>query len=243
MKFSATVSNLAQFDALKHMDFRHFYVPIYVLLSNLNTFVGTTALGRPPVIISPPAIILDNKWDKYLQKLNKCRKSGFDNLQIHNLSGLSHSPDFKLYGSAKLNVFNDLALKFWREQGLSLIQPSVELNLGQLKHMKSDVPIEVIGYGRIPVMTVENCPVNGNRHITDRLNVKFPVIADGSCGVVLNSKPIVMSDKLNDMKSIDVVNLYFTVESPGECVRVANCCFGGKPLEIDFTRGHFYKGV
>ena len=238
MKFSAAVSNLEQFELLRHMDFSHFYVPIDVLLDNIIIF-----FSKKNIIITPPAIILDHSWEKHLSKLVQCLKSGFDRLQIHNLSGLAHSTDFKLYGGARLNIFNDIALKFWQNNGLSLIQPSVELNLGQIKHLKSDFLIEVIGYGHIPVMTLENCPVKSGGHITDRMNVKFPVVADGSCGVILNSKPIVMSDKLYDMKNIDIVNLYFTIESPKECVRVANCYFEGKPTGTDFTRGHFYKGV
>ena len=245
MIFSSAIRTIEQFDAIKHMGFGHFYVPIDVLLSNYKKLEGND------IVITLPAIISDDVWDGYMAKLSECLRLGYGKLQVNNLSQLSQVSRFKLYGGFRLNVFNDVSLKLYEEEGLELIQPSVELTLGQIGHLKHNVPLEVIGYGHIPVMTIENCILkcqcNENVYISDRMGYKFPVVKDaGICrSVILNSNPIVMNDKLADIRNTDIVNLYFTIEQPRDCVLIAKAYFDRKPEpgKKNFTRGHMYKGV
>lgn len=70
--------------------------------------------------------------------------------------------------------------------------------------------------------------------------------------VLLNSKPIYMADKLNDLLDTGVnrIRLMFTTESYAECDRIIKeykKAFAGEkvhaPAENTFTRGHYYRGV
>ena len=85
----------------------------------------------------------------------------------------------------------------------------------------------------------------------------MPLICDGEKGrcraVLLNSVPIYMADKAEDIKrlKINCVRLLFTVENFSQCVKIIyeykRAFADGErvdaPAENTFTRGHFYRGV
>ena len=69
---------------------------------------------------------------------------------------------------------------------------------------------------------------------------------------ILNSKPVFMADKIDDLKKlkINAIRLIFTVENFTQCdkiISVYKSALDGvevkKPLENTFTRGHYYRGV
>ena len=64
------------------------------------------------------------------------------------------------YGEWRLNVYNSLTAKVL--SGLSCITVSPELNLRDIADAVSylpDIDAEIIGYGRIPLMIMKNCPI------------------------------------------------------------------------------------
>ena len=69
---------------------------------------------------------------------------------------------------------------------------------------------------------------------------------------LLNSKPVFMADKLNDLIKLrpSALRLIFTVENFAECGKIIGeyrKALSGEsvkmPPENTFTRGHFYRGV
>ena len=132
---------------------------------------------------------------------------------------------------------------------------SAELNFRQIKAIKKPIPVQIMAYGRLPLMVTENCiiknanqcPCSKNSFITDRLGMNFPIIKDGdSCrNVVLNCKKTFMTDA-EKLKNADVSfsRIYFTDEAPDECVKISDAFLNGTNYRPqDFTNGHFAKGV
>ncbi|MCX7714835.1 MAG: DUF3656 domain-containing protein [Clostridia bacterium] len=169
----------------------------------------------------------------------------------------------KIYGSHRLNIFNSFSADFY--SAFEEVTVSPELNLNEIKGLSKNtaVPLELIAYGRIPLMLVQNCPVKtsgvcaGGKDIfslRDRRREEFPIMCSEGCvAKLLNSKPIFMADKIGDLKSLKIksLRLIFTVENFGECDKIINmykCALssGGEDAHLpdnSFTRGHYYRGV
>lgn len=186
-----------------------------------------------------------------------------DTVLVSSNGATSYYADKRLRGDFRLNIFNSLSAQHY--SNFESITLSPELNLGELgailKH--TDVAAEVIGYGRLPLMIMKNCPLKaankcqGKKNescLKDRKNEEFPIICGKNCVCeLINSKPIYMADKLNDLisKNVDYIRLMFTIESAAECGSITelykkalNGENVGNPFgENNFTRGHFYRGT
>lgn len=171
--------------------------------------------------------------------------------------------DKRIYGDYRLNVFNSHTAEHFSD--LEILTLSPELNLHEIRTLCENTMArtEVIAYGRIPLMTMKNCPVramgkcqNGKQiyKLRDRKSEEFPLICGKNCTAKLfNSKPIFMADKLDDLRKtkINSIRLIFTVENFSQCDKIINVyknALFGKKIENDmaensYTRGHFYRGV
>lgn len=168
----------------------------------------------------------------------------------------------ELYGDFRLNVFNSQTANHYSD--LKSVTLSPELSLAEIRDIteNTDAHIEIIGYGRIPLMIMKNCPVKAagkcqsNKNIyklRDRKNEEFPLMCGDGCVMkILNSKPVFTADKLEDLKKlkINAIRLIFTVENFTQCdkiISVYKSALEGekveKPTENTFTRGHYYRGV
>ena len=125
-----------------------------------------------------------------------------------------------------------------------------------------DIDAEIIGYGRIPLMIMKNCPIkalgrcqNGKNiyKLRDRKGIEFPIVCTKECkAVLLNSKPIYTADMIDEIRKtkINCIRLNFTVEKSEECGKIVNiyrkALEGEIPpsmVENTFTRGHLKRGV
>ncbi len=188
--------------------------------------------------------------------------NGAERLMVQNLGQLSQSADKVLYGGERLNVTNSLSVNALSQLGMKRVTLSPELNLREMKQVidSAAIPVEVIAYGRIPVMVMENCVIKsayhctkgaGNFVLSDRMGEKFPLLCDGCRNVLYNSVPLYMADKAEDLLSLNaaVLRLAFTTESYDECRHVIAAYQAGlsgkTPHKVfdKITRGHFYRGV
>lgn len=182
-----------------------------------------------------------------------------DSLLISSLGQTANS-DKKYYADYRLNVFNSYSLDALRNFSCVTISP--ELTINEIKSIKKPVDTELIVYGRIPLMTFENCPVRAHskcdggksyNELVDRMNESFVLMCGEGCfSELLNSKPIYMADKFSDLKNLGIKSfrLDFTVENEKECENIIeeyqNAFVGNKANSVKentFTRGHFYKKV
>jgi len=104
-------------------------------------------------------------------------------------------------------------------------------------------------------MLVRCCPIksrngscngcNGTGMLTDRMGVRFPVTCGGTrlSAEVLNSVPVYLADRMNEMPKTDFLYLHFTDEQPADVSRIIwEYRYGGRAPE-QFTRGMTKKGV
>ena len=137
---------------------------------------------------------------------------------------------------------------------MEIITLSKELNLKDMAYVLKDKQVMVEAYGYQSMMITENCikkNVNGKcinalSYLKDRKGQTFPVLCEYGCrNEILNSVPLVMSDKLGEIRNagINYILLSFTVESYEECERIWKCYETEENPFDDFTRGHFFRGV
>ena len=171
--------------------------------------------------------------------------------------------DKRLYGGFRLNVFNSRTADHFK--GFESLTLSPELNIGEIRALLENTGVctEVIVYGRLPLMLMKNCPLKAagkcqskkmKYRLRDRMKEEFPVVCSDDCrAVLLNSKPIFMADKLDQLKNLKInrIRMIFTVENFLQCGKIIDVykrALAGEavPPPADgnsFTRGHFFRGV
>ncbi len=199
--------------------------------------------------------------DRIASRLRQLRALGVGSAFAGTLDGvrLALECGMDVLGGFGLNICNTLALREAGRIGLSACVLSPEITAAALERLGGGIPAGVFAYGRLPVMSVRNCPLkNGRscagcspetRFVTDRRGSRFPIECfRNPCNDILNCVPIRMEDKLGDLRRADFLLLYFTDESPAqaaEIVRRYAGAAGGSGAERpsgDFTRGLFYRG-
>lgn len=201
-----------------------------------------------------PDVIHDGYLPKYIDILNKTESKTVYTAN-HAIIKQALTLGKKVIASPALNVFNGESINFWADFGISEIILSQELNIKQIAKLNKVLPTGAIVYGRAAMMKTVVCPVkaankkcekpNCKAYLKDRKNEKFPVACNGMTTFILNSKPIYMADKLNDLQNAGTktVLLHFTVEEKEECRKIIEAFKKSAEPNMPFTRGHFYRGV
>lgn len=241
-KLSAFVSTVSQYRASEKADM--VYVPISLLVKNIDVFSDFD--NR--IIAVLPKINHDSKRDLLKSMISTAEKMGYNKLSAANFGDFEFS-DFSDY---TLWCFNSETASAFYDMGKRRICLSPELNISQIKGLKSPVPCEAVVYGKLPLMTSVNCFAEnagacGSCNISDRTGRSFDLLCDKELGVfeVLNSVPIYMADKISDFENtcVDTLRLVFTDEDENECRRIIKAYRCGEKPSGEFTRGHYYRGV
>ena len=178
---------------------------------------------------------------------------------IGNLGYIGRFTGYNMYGDFPLNVTNTLSAKHYEGEGISDITVSVEANIKNIKNiMTENIPITVVGYGKIPLMITESCIKSNIKSkcskqslvLTDRKGEEFTVECESCNGekgrnVIYNSYPIMMADKLNDIRAagINQVSLRFSDENKAQTEEIIRAFKLEQNPLTRFTRGHFYRGA
>lgn len=187
------------------------------------------------------------------KRLKELYRLGVREVLAQNLGsvGLARRLGFQVHAGHGLNLFNSYALSRAQTMGAADGVVSPELTLQQAEALGGSMPRGLIAYGRLPLMLTRNCPLqNGlacgqcaGKGVRDRKGVTFPVQCRYGCAELLNSRPVWMADRLNELRFADFLLLWFTTEDPGECLRVIKAYQTGGPPPVEFTRGLYYRGV
>ena len=130
---------------------------------------------------------------------------------------------------------------------------SFELTLEQISRLGGTIPVGIISMGRLPLMLTRNCPAmndgRGCKHcetaptIRDRKGIDFPMQCYGACTEILNSVPLMMSDRHHELRGIDFEVLRFSTETPQQRLEMLRLYREHKAPETGFTRGLYYRGT
>lgn len=200
-----------------------------------------------------PSAVFSNA-DKYVKKLTELKENGLLLAWACGLDGVgvARRAGLRFVCGFGMNIFNSVSVSEAAALGAEDCLLSCEVSLAQAAHIGGELPRGLMIYGRIPLMMTRNCPVatkltcaecGGRSYLLDRMGVRFPVRCKNGCSFVLNSRPLWLADKLNDIRNVDYGLLWFTDESKEECTRVISDYRRGGAPQGEFTRGLYYKGV
>ncbi len=249
--YTVSVETLEQLQALNGFDVASVYIPFEIAVKH-NYFTQNCVVSFPPITTDFSDLIADNSALLKSKGITKVLAANIG--QIKPLIDLG----FEVYLDHSLNIYNSISLLEYAKMGVNRICISTEASLPQIRGLRTEMPIEAVVYGRLPVMYTRNCIMRNagcckkekkqdnvcKNVITDRMNAKFPIksIAMSDCAnVIYNSRPIMMSDRITQLKSsnIDYLRLAFTVEDKHECIEVINSYYKNIAIKTDFTRGAF----
>ncbi len=231
------------------------YVPLDELAAHPETAAGTpeTRIG-----VTLPRVAWDRERPGMLEQLRQVRALGVEDALIGNLGMLACARElgFTLRGDFGLEVYNAQALKELKRLGLRSATVSFELKLAQIRDISKNMDIEMITYGRLPLMITEQCIIKhqsgqcscqNSNILTDRKGARFPVVkAPGCRNELLNSQKLFLADKAADYRRVGLwaQRLMFTTENPRECVQAAQRYLEqNRWTPNEYTRGLYYRDV
>ena len=242
-KLRAEVSNALQLEqALDIPSFEFIYAPIHLLNNNIKDFSR---------IIAVPPVFLGNCEKETEKKLVELSQNGLRSALAHTTGHILmiNRTGMNIHGGFRLNITNSVSQGFFEEREFVDTTLSIELTIDRLKKIKTNIPIGIIAYGHLPLMTVRRCPINDGKPceserkcgeiLYDRKGNSFQLSCSNAVEI-LNPDLLVLSDRLDDFSFIDFFTLKFTTEkNVSEIVDIYENAI--KP-EGKLTRGLYYRG-
>ncbi|MBQ3405369.1 MAG: U32 family peptidase [Oscillospiraceae bacterium] len=198
-----------------------------------------------------PAALFPEDEDAFGRKLEKLARAGLGHIMTDNIYGieLGRRLGLAVHGGFGLNILNTRALEFYEALGLESVTVSFELSMSKTKALGGSIYRGIAAYGRLPLMRFRACPVRasvgcgkcgGRGRLTDRMGIDFPVeCGDRKYSTLLNSVPLHIAER--DTDGPDYLLLYFTRESPEDCMRVIDEFERGLKSDRPRTGGLYYR--
>ena len=241
--YTASVRTEAQAEALKNVGLETVYVPLEV----------AARTGLSAVL---PRVFSDREQGQVEMLLGEAMSRGTDTVLVGNIGHIPMAKrlGFTVHGDFGLNAYNSRTLCALAEMGVSRQTLSFEARLAQIRDMEGPLETDLIVYGRLPLMIFENCAIrrqhggkcsckNGVTTLTDRRKESFPLLPEFGCrNTLIGNRPLCIREDFARL-GVQTARLLFTTESPEECARIARAFVGGAPLEGEFTRGLYKRGV
>lgn len=169
-----------------------------------------------------------------------------------------------------LNIFNKNSLEFFKNLGFKSVTLSAEMNSGQIQNIikGEDAEINLISYGRVPVMTMKHCPYSIVKNCTDDSNcptcpyknyllrdeksVDFEVLRQNTFTEIFNSYPILLDGYVNKLKENKISLVILADEFTDEVIDLyknyseEDFSKLKKKLENKYqqvTKGHINRGI
>lgn len=191
--------------------------------------------------------------DLIKKRLKLFKEHGFNTCLCGNLASveIARKEGFNIIADTGLNIFNSESVTKAEEWRVKAVTLSYELSIEEGK-FKSDLPLGIIAYGKVPLMTFKNCPLKNGKTcnecdkqgvLTDRMGIDFPVRCRMGYSEMLNSVPIWLADRKRELSHLDFLTLYFTNESRERVAEVIKAYQEGLGADVKYTRGLYYKGT
>ena len=205
------------------------------------------------IILVPPRFSF-HREEKVRMQLMEMKAAGFSSIYCDNMAHivLGEQAGMMLYGGPFLNLTNSYSLKTAKNLKLQSAVISVEEKLDWMHRLRNPLPVGIIGYGYLPLMTVRNCPIKAQigckacgqkGFLVDRKGLKFPVHCDEEVSFIYNTLPLSISDRQKEFLNIHFILLDFTIEDQKQAKEIIEAFQFGKKLPQECTRGLYYRGV
>lgn len=262
---SVLVSNQMQLEKVLG-DFRinTIYAEAELLFENSDQNFLSKCPKNQKLIVAMPYIFREKAisiYEKWYEKITQA-----DGVMIRNWESYewlkSHGYDGEIRTDYNMYAFNRWSKKVLANAGCSRFCAPCELNYRELKDLGIQDGV-LIGYGYQPVMITANCVrkntegcshKEGILYLTDRYQKKFAV--KNCCrycyNIIYNCQPLMLLSQQEEINSLNPfeIRMDFLSESLKEMdmiIGLYDACFkNGQNVEepdIDFTRGHFKRGV
>ena len=232
-------------------------LPVDEAAAHPDVVAQVIAQGIQPAVVLP-RICWDGEMDTLNAQLAACREQGISHTLVGNLGLLDVAKHlgFTLHGDFGLEVFNSHSVDAYRELGLESLTASFELKLAQIRDLSKTLPVELVAYGRLPLMVTENCAMkagagqcccgSGNT-LTDRRGAGFPVLKAWGCrNEIFNADTLFLADKAGDYlrAGVSALQLLFTTEDAQTVADMVLRYQGvGNAVPASYTRGLYYRDV
>ena len=235
------ISNQNQLDAVSEAD--RIIIPTNVFLNNRYENISK-------IIIEPPRFIYNEA--EIFGVLKKCKSLGAEHLMCSNPAYIKIGKElgFKLHGDFGLNTANSYSLNFLKKMNFEDTVLSFEMKLKQISSLRKAISTGIIAYGYLPVMLTKNCPIKNEvgcekckKIIFDRTGRANKIVCHGNYTEILNAHALYLADRLEDLKNISFITLYFTDEGPDEIKKIIDEYRFGYSAKDNITRGLYYRGV
>ena len=205
-----------------------------------------------------PRVAWDREYPALTDALDQARRLGITDALVGNLglAPIVRAMGFALRGDFGLEVYNSQAVKEYKRLGFASLTLSFEMKLAQVRDISKHLDTELITYGRLPLMIMENCIIKNRTGacscqnvniLTDRKGARFPVLpAPGCRSELFNSQKLFLADKAADYRHVGLwaQRLMFITENPRECVQAAQRYLGQNTwAPTEYTRGLYYRDV
>ena len=206
-----------------------------------------------------PRVIFDRDRAKWASALEQVRSMGVRHVLTGNLGQMrmAKQKGFGVRGDFGLNVYNSRTMHYLRRQQVESQLISFEMTVPQLRDLSKAVPVEILIYGRLPLMLMENCVIRNRTgscscetptRLVDRMGEEFPILKDpGTCrNVLYNGKKLYILDKLDGLRGMGLWahRMNFTTENAGEVDAILSQYEGRAEFDpATCTRGLYTRGV
>ena len=257
-RMTVSVRSAAQItDKLLELSPAVLYVPLAELLAHPELRRRVGAETRLAAVL--PRVLHDRERNQWASALEQVRGMGVHEVLTGNLGQLrmAKQKGFTVRGDFGLNIYNSRSMEYLRSQQVESQLISFEMTLPQIRDLSKAVPAEVLVYGRLPLMLMENCVIKNRTgtcscdtptRLIDRMGEEFPILKDGgTCrNVLFNGKKLYLLDKLSAFRGMGLwaFRLNFTTENPAEVDAVLNQYTGKSTFDPGTcTRGLYSRGV
>lgn len=209
---------------------------------------GAETVGADKLGTAMPRFTFDEKRE--IMTLEKAYDMGIRHILCTNFAHLvmAKRMGFTAHAGAGLNTANTYALDMLEKLGAADAVVSNEMKISQINALGGKLPIGVTAYGRLALMLCANCPAKpckkGGCGLYDRTGRYFPIACRKKFGYVelLNCDVLSLSDKTNEIKNADFLQIEFFEESAERVLEIIHMFEKGIPLE-NATRGLYYRGL
>jgi len=221
----------------------------------IASYPGLIARFPEKLVGELPLMVFPGAEDRLRNTLEDLRKEGLKAVIAGYIGTVRMAKElgFAVFGDYSLNVTNSFSCSVLQSMGVSDLTLSFELNLKQAKALRADLPLGLLAYGRLPLMTFRNCPAraitgcagcSGETAIRDRMRNSFPVTCRKSVyAQLLNALPLYMGDKAAELYGLDFATLYFTVEDAAQCENIVRLYEAHTPYPGNHTRALYFRDL